>query len=208
MRRQEEEEELQKKKAVQREKAEQLEERRRQEEQRRREHHWQDHLRATESFLQRFERTAQGPLASSSATHTSSRSEAVGSSAREKESQSEQDVQLAHRRVNASFLDRLEGRGRGSEKEDGVKEEEPPYFTSEESNMSERQPPFAHLDPGPEQSCSDWMQEVDSDPDYDWALSQLMNSFPNCCKVFLEDILDQCNGDYDEAYALLISTLS
>uniref|UniRef100_A0A3Q3MV72 Golgi resident protein GCP60-like n=1 Tax=Labrus bergylta TaxID=56723 RepID=A0A3Q3MV72_9LABR len=55
-RRQEEEEELEKMKAVQREKAEQQEQRRRQEEQRRRELHRQDHLRATESLVQRFER--------------------------------------------------------------------------------------------------------------------------------------------------------
>ncbi|XP_060909641.1 epithelial-stromal interaction protein 1 [Labrus mixtus] len=207
-RRQEKDEELEKMKAVQREKAEQQEQRRRQEEQRRRELHRQDHLRATESFLQRFERTAEGPLASSSATHTSSRSEAVGSSAREKEAKSVQDVQLEHRRVNASFLDRLEGRGRGGEKGDGVKEEEPPFFTFEESSVAERRPPFTHLDPGPEQNLSDWMQEGDSDPDSDWALMELMSSFPNCCKVFLEEILDQCNGDYDQASALLISTLS
>ncbi|XP_020493438.1 epithelial-stromal interaction protein 1 [Labrus bergylta] len=212
-RRQEEEEELEKMKAVQREKAEQQEQRRRQEEQRRRELHRQDHLRATESLVQRFERMAEGPLASSSATHTSSRSEAVGSeavgsSAREKEAKSVQDVQLEHRRVNASFLDRLEGRGRGGEKGDGVKEEEPPFFTFKESSVAERRPPFTHLDPGPEQSLSDWTQEGDSDPDSDWALKELMSSFPNCCKMFLEEILDQCNGDYDQAYALLISTLT
>lgn len=46
----------------------------------------------------------------------------------------------------------------------------------------------------------------DPEVDYDWALMKLMNSFPDCARVFLEDILDQCNGDYEQAYTLLIST--
>lgn len=48
----------------------------------------------------------------------------------------------------------------------------------------------------------------DLEPDYDWALMKLINSFPDCCRVFLEDILNQCNGDYEQASTLLISTLS
>ena len=48
----------------------------------------------------------------------------------------------------------------------------------------------------------------DSEPDYDWALMKLINHFPDCSRVFLEDILDQCNGDFEEAYTLLISTLT
>ncbi|XP_034549145.1 epithelial-stromal interaction protein 1 [Notolabrus celidotus] len=194
--RQEEEDELQKMKAVQREKAEKLAEKERQEEQRRRDLHRQDHLRGTEKFLQRFERTAPGPLASNSATHTSSRSEAVESL--QVEPRSVRDVQEEHLRVNAAFLDGLEGRGRG-------REEERPRFTSEESNTAGPELAPTHLDLDPDYS---WMQETDQDPEYDWALMKLMKSFPDCCKAFLEDILDQCNGDYDQASALLISTLS
>ncbi|XP_074550226.1 epithelial-stromal interaction protein 1 [Halichoeres trimaculatus] len=203
--RQEEEEELQMMKAVQREKAERLEERRRQEDQRRREQHKPDHLRATERFLQRFERTAPGLLASSSATPTSSRSEAMQSSQGEKEPKSVKDVQQEHKRVNAAFLDRLEGRGPKWEEEEEEEEEERPCFTSEELDPARRELPPAHLDPNPDYS---WVQEADLDPDIDWALMKLMSSFPDCCKAFLEDILDQCNGDYEQAHILLISTLS
>ncbi|GLD56586.1 epithelial-stromal interaction protein 1 [Lates japonicus] len=210
-RRQEEEAEQQKKRAEQREKAERLEERKRQEEQRRREQHRGDHLRVNESFLQSFERQAPGPLASSSATHTSSRSEAV-----ERKQRSEREVQLEHKRVNSVFLDKLENRGSGSEKaekREGVQEAECPCLASEDLR---HQPPtttgqqlsFDHLKPDPDQSCSGWTEEADSEPDYDWALMKLMNSFPECSKVFLEDILIQCNTDYEQACTLLKSVLS
>ncbi|XP_041662698.1 epithelial-stromal interaction protein 1 isoform X1 [Cheilinus undulatus] len=207
-RRQEEEEALQRMKAVQREKAERLEQRSRQEEQKRRELHKQDHLRTTESFLQRLERTAPGPLASSSATHTSSRRDATENSQMQMASRSVTDMKQEQKRVNSAFLDRLEGRGRGSEESGGVKWEERPYYTSEDPINVKQEPPLAHLDPSKEQSCSSWTQEADSDQDYDWALMKLMNRFPDCCKEFLEDILCQCSGDYEEAQVLLISTLS
>ncbi|XP_070770740.1 epithelial-stromal interaction protein 1 [Enoplosus armatus] len=208
-RRQEEEEELRKKKAVQREKAELQEERRRQEDRRRSQQLKQDHTRTTETFLQRFERTAPGPPASSSATHTSSRSEAG-----EVKQKSVRDVQLEHRRVNSAFLDRLEGRE--SEKEakgGGVREAERPSLVSEDfrrqpSNTPGQQLPLAHLNPDPEQSCCDWTEEADPEPDYDWALMKLITVFPDCSRVFLEDILDQCDGDYERAYTLLMCTLS
>ncbi|XP_044073281.1 epithelial-stromal interaction protein 1 isoform X2 [Siniperca chuatsi] len=212
-RRQEEEEELQKMKAIQREKAEHLEERRKQEEQRRREQLRQDHSRTTESFLQRFERRAPGPLATSSATHTSSRSEVVETKQRE-ESKSVREVQLEHKRVNSAFLDKLEGHESEREtKGESVREAEYPFLASEDfrhqpSSTPGQQLPLAHMNLDPEQSCSDWTQEADPEPDYDWALMKLMNSFPDCCRVFLEDILDQCDGDYEQAYTLLISTLS
>ncbi|XP_051259286.1 epithelial-stromal interaction protein 1 [Dicentrarchus labrax] len=214
-RRQEEEEELQRKKAQQRQLAERQEERRRQEEQRRRELHKQDHLRTTETFLQRFERRAPGPPASGSATHTSSRSEALAGKQRE-ESKSVREVQLEHKRVNSAFLDKLVGRGRESEREtkgEGTQEAEYPCFASEDFGHQPpktpgQQRPFTHLDPDPEQSCSGWTEEADPEPDYDWALMKLMNSFPDCSKIFLEDILNQCNSDYEQAYTLLISALS
>lgn len=190
-RRQEEEEELQKMKTKQRETAERQEERRRREEQRRRQQLERDHLRKTETFLQRFERTAPGPLASVSATHTSSRSEAA-------EPRSVRDVQQDHRRVNSAFLDRLERGGGGSEaSEEGCS-------TSDFSNAG--QPlHLAHLDS--EQSYSGWTEEADDDGD-DSALTRLMKSFPVCSRVFLEEILDQCDGDYERADALLVATLT
>ncbi|XP_022595996.1 epithelial-stromal interaction protein 1 [Seriola dumerili] len=211
-RREEEEANLQRKKAEQRQKAERLEERSRQEEQSRREQFRQDHLRAKASFLQRFERSAPRPLASSSATHTSSRTEAVEI----KQEKSEREVQLDHRRVNSVFLDKLEARGGGSEtetkRERGVQEAERPRSASEhlrhQPSTTTGQVPLAHLKPDPEQSCPGWTQEADPEPDYNWSLMKLMNSFPDYNKAFLEDILDQCNGDYEQAYTLLICILS
>ncbi|XP_068428712.1 epithelial-stromal interaction protein 1 isoform X2 [Clinocottus analis] len=204
-RRQEEEEENQKMKDKQREKAERLEERRRQEEQRRRQQFSQDHARANERFLQRFDRTASGPLASSGAAHTSSRSDAVESKQREEWRAG--DVQQEHRRVNQAFLDNLEGRPGGSEKE--TKEEgvgaclfspPPEYFGHRPSDApGQERPPRAQ--PIPDESSSDWI--ADADPEYDWALVKLMNSFPDYNRAFLEDILDQCNSDYEQAFTLL-----
>ncbi|AWP13617.1 putative epithelial-stromal interaction protein 1-like [Scophthalmus maximus] len=43
----------------------------------------------------------------------------------------------------------------------------------------------------------------DAEADCDWALMELVNSFPGCSRVFLEDILDQCDGDCERAAALL-----
>ncbi|XP_075966404.1 epithelial-stromal interaction protein 1 [Anarhichas minor] len=209
--RQEEDEENQKKKDIQREKADRLEERKRQEEQRRREQLSQDHARKTESFLQRFERTAPGPLASSSAAHMSSRSGAVESKQRE-DLTGVRDVQQEHTRVNQAFLDNLEGRRGGSEKD--TKEEgvwECPSLASEDfrhrpANPRGHQLPPSQPNPDPDQCFADWT--VEADPDYDWALVKLKKSFPDCSRVFLEDILEQCNSDYEQAYTLLDCTMN
>ncbi|TKS67884.1 Epithelial-stromal interaction protein 1 [Collichthys lucidus] len=119
-----------------------------------------------------------------------------------------------HLRVNSAFLDKLEGRGGGSENETkgrGIRQAEDPCFASESfrdqsSNKPGQQLHLAYLDPDPEQSCSSRTEEADPEVDYDWALMKLMNSFPDCARVFLEDILDQCNGDYEQACTLLISS--
>ncbi|XP_029386332.1 epithelial-stromal interaction protein 1 isoform X2 [Echeneis naucrates] len=204
-RREDEEAELQRMKAKQRQKTERLEEKERREQQRREEQFMQDQPRVMETFLQRFERSAPGPLASSSATHTSSRIEV----AEIKQERSERDVELDRRRVNSAFLDKLEGRGRGGQKETrnegGVQEPERSHPAFEDS---QHQPSATatHLKPDPEQGFSSWREEVE--PDYDWSLMKLMNNFPDYSKVFLEDILDQCNGDYEQAYTLLICLLS
>ncbi|XP_026001024.1 epithelial-stromal interaction protein 1-like [Astatotilapia calliptera] len=222
--RQEEEEKLQKMKAIQREKAERLLEKERQEDQRRREEFEQDRLRTQERFLQNFERKASS--ASTTAIRTSSRQnnivgvEKLSSpqrgtmrtaggvvSGREstdvegkqtKESRNLREVQLEHKRVNAVFLDKLEGQARGSERE--------PKFES--TQEAESQAPLSHLKPDPEQSCSGWTEEADPRAEYDQALMKLIKSFPNCDRDFLEDIFTQCNRDYEEASTLLISTLS
>ncbi|KAK5860625.1 hypothetical protein PBY51_022087 [Eleginops maclovinus] len=186
-RRQEEEEENQRMKDKQREKAERLEERERQEHQRRREQHRPDQLRKTETFLQRFERSVPSSLASAGATHTPSRNEAAAGSVR--------DVQLEHRRVNAAFLDRLEGRGEET-KQESIQETPCPSSAFEDFNYN---PP--HLNPEPEHSYLEWTEEAELEPD----LKRLMESFPGYSTDFLEDILVQCNRDCEEAYALLLN---
>lgn len=63
-------------------------------------------------------------------------------------------------RVNSAFLDNLEGRSRGSEKE--IKEEgdwENPYLVPEDLRQQPSDPP-GQLNPEPEQSSYDWTQEV------------------------------------------------
>lgn len=199
-RRQEEEEENQKKKDQQREKAERLEEKKRQEERRRREQFGQDHVRKTDAFLQKFEWTTPGPLASSRVTHA--RLE-PGESKHGEEWKSSRE--LEHRRVNSTFLDNLEARVRGSEKETNEQgiQERPPMapedFRHRMSNPSGQQPPLPHLETDPEQSY----YREEAEPDDDWALMKLMNSFPEYNRAFLEDILEQCNSDYQQAYTLL-----
>ncbi|XP_071782478.1 epithelial-stromal interaction protein 1 [Centroberyx gerrardi] len=243
-RRQEEEEELQKMKDKQREKAERLEERRRREEQRRREQLTQDHLRTTETFLQRFEPAGPAPVASGSATHTSSwhpvhqyrdrqreeensalqlmkeeqrrKSEALEKKQREKEEERKRDAQLDHRRVNSAFLDKLERQGtssgREAEREGGWEAELPSFafedFRQQLSQSPEPQDPLTHLKPGLEHSSSGWAEEADPDPDSEWAVMKLENRFPYCSRAFLQDILTQCSGDYQQAYTLLSDTLS
>ncbi|XP_056145947.1 epithelial-stromal interaction protein 1 [Lampris incognitus] len=219
-RRQEEEEELQKMKAVQREKAERLEERRRQQEQRRSEQFRQDQLRVTESFLQRLELTGQAPTAS---THMSAWSEALGEKQREREEVSERELQLDHRRVNSAFLDKLEARRAEVEREE-VGEGTHPSSTYEDfrcqsDQSSETPDPFIRMKPDTDERFPGWMHEAedglgssaqlfggDPEPDYEWALMKLESRFPECSRVFLEDILIQCNGDYQQAYTLLSDT--
>ncbi|KAA8593109.1 hypothetical protein FQN60_018564 [Etheostoma spectabile] len=129
-----------------------------------------------------------------------SASEAVES---KQKSTSGRDVQLEHRRVNSAFLDKLEGRGSEKKtKEEAVWEAERPFMSTKE-DTPRNQLPVVHLNPDPEQSYYDWTDEAGLEPDVDWALMRLMSSFPDFSKVFLEDILDQCNGDYDQAYTLL-----
>ncbi|KAK2905622.1 epithelial-stromal interaction protein 1 [Channa argus] len=200
---QEEDEENERKKAEQRAKSERLEKKREQEQQRRREELQPDYLRRMENFLQSHERRAPGPLASSNATHTSSTSEASEGTQRQIPVKSTAEVQLEHQRVNSSWLDKLEAQARGGERE-GVREQGASAdFRHLPSTPTGHDAPMAPPKPDAEESCSSWMESADAEPDFDWALMKLMNSFPQYSKVSLEDILDQCDGDYDRAYMLL-----
>ncbi|KAG5833087.1 hypothetical protein ANANG_G00272140 [Anguilla anguilla] len=48
---------------------------------------------------------------------------------------------------------------------------------------------------------ADGTEEAGSDRD--WVVMKLINDFPFCERDFLEDIVDQCDGDYQRAYSLL-----
>lgn len=69
--------------------------------------------------------------------------------------------------MNAAFLDKLEGQGRGSEndvKRERVQEEEHTRLASEDfrhqPSTTEQQVHLTHLKPDPEQSCSDWREKA------------------------------------------------
>ncbi|KAG7463301.1 hypothetical protein JOB18_025743 [Solea senegalensis] len=137
------------------------------------------------------------PLTSSSATHTSSRSESVES----KPKKSLREVQLDQKRVNSAFLDRIEGRG------GGVQKAEPPCLSSADlpqtsSSLTGRQGGSTHLDAEPQQNHTQ-EQETELYLDYDFVLRRLMSDFPQCNRKFLEDIINQCHGDYEQIHSLL-----
>lgn len=166
------------------------------------------YYRTTDNFLQSLERRTPAPVASSSATCTSSGSEAMKSK-QEKPKKSGKEVEEDHRRVNSAFLAKLEGQRRGSENEPEWETERfnmaSEEFRHQPSDAPGHQLPPTHLRPDPEQHRA---EEADPQPDYEWDLMKLMSNFPDCDSVFLEDILIQCNGDYEQAYTILISSLS
>ncbi|XP_047227181.1 epithelial-stromal interaction protein 1 isoform X2 [Girardinichthys multiradiatus] len=162
-RRQEEEEELQKMKAKQREKSECLKKMKEQEDERRREQLHQDHIRTTESFLQRCERRSAAP--SSTAAQTSSMSKKVDSQETDQQTKGIKELQLEHKRVNQAFLDKLECKNRGMEMETHKKfsqEEEPPRLAPDDCRQetAAEKVSLTHPEPDSEQSCSNWTEET------------------------------------------------
>ncbi|XP_018584808.1 epithelial-stromal interaction protein 1 [Scleropages formosus] len=232
------EEEVRKMKAIQREKAIKLEEKKKLEEQKRREQYRQDHQVKTQQFLQRFERSF--PMAASSSLPTSSwgrarehreaqraeeegflmqmkeeqrrKSEILEEKQKQLEEQRERDVDAERRRVNATFLDRLQGKNESS------KEVQPPHLPLEELDVRDLQScefqipttssrPHLHqvpvtlpqLDPPQVQRDKAKGEETD----HEWAVMKLLIRFPSCEREFLQDIVAQCNGDYQQACSLL-----
>nr|XP_040057502.1 epithelial-stromal interaction protein 1 isoform X2 [Gasterosteus aculeatus aculeatus] len=119
----------------------------------------------------------------------------------------ERDVQQEHRRVNQAFLDSLEGRRRGSEQATRA----PPLLAPDDfrhgpCDLAGQRVAPALPDADPDHSFADWTDEAD--PACDGALVKLLKSFPGCSRSFLEDILDQCSGDHQQAHALLDCTMN
>ncbi|XP_046701850.1 epithelial-stromal interaction protein 1 isoform X2 [Silurus meridionalis] len=223
--RQEEEEKIQMMRDIQREKANKLEMKKKQEEERRQELYQHELLMKREAHLQRLERSSPVPIAASSATPTSSwargheyrearkaeeqvtlqqnRDEQRKKSQllEEKQKQEEEDRkrQMENERlcVNSAFLDRLEARGSGS-----VSELLP--WTQELGNVwqtEEPQDPASSPLPFPSQLQTDSAAEEDTD--IEWVVMKLQTKFSYCEREFLESIVSQCNGNYQQAYDLL-----
>ncbi|MCJ8732564.1 hypothetical protein PDJAM_G00212760 [Pangasius djambal] len=224
-RRQAEEEENQRMKAIQREKAIKLEMKKKQEEERRKELYQRELLMKREAHLQRLERSSSVPMAASSSTPTSSR--ARGHEYREarkaedqvalqqkkdeqrrksqileeKQKQEEEDrkrqMENERLRVNTAFLDRLEARGSG-------RASELLPCTPELGNVwqtEEPQDPASSPVPFPSQLHTDSAAEEDTD--FEWVVMKLQTKFSYCEREYLEEIVSQCNGNYQQAYDLL-----
>ncbi|KAJ8349989.1 hypothetical protein SKAU_G00251190 [Synaphobranchus kaupii] len=221
-----EEEQNQLKKAVQREKANKLEENTKQEELQRRYQYEQDHRARTEQFLQRVEKSNSAPTATSSSPSTSSwtrgreyretqreeenmllmqkkeeqrrQSELQEEKQKELEEESQRKIVMEHRRVNSAFLDKIGGRA------SSAWEAEPAPATPEDNNEQQAlEPQVPDSSPGATLTpvLADGTEEDGNDPD--WAVMKLINNFPFYERDFLEDIVDQCNGNYQQAYSLL-----
>ncbi|KAK9969726.1 hypothetical protein ABG768_027876 [Culter alburnus] len=226
--RQADEEEIEKMKVIQREKANKLKMRTKQEEEQRKERYQHDKQKKTEEFLQRFERSSSTVSMASSNTipasswgkcheYRDSRREEENAALlqmkeeqrrktdilEEKQKQQEEDrkrrAEADHRRVNSAFLDRLEARNSG-------RVSEPVTQTPESSNVwldDDDKPQDTALStaPNPSQVHTDSAEEDDSD--LMWNLMKLQNRFPYYDRDMLEDIVKECNGDYQQAYNLL-----
>ncbi|XP_061647335.1 epithelial-stromal interaction protein 1 isoform X2 [Phyllopteryx taeniolatus] len=109
-----------------------------------------------------------------------------------------EDLQQDHAQVNSAFLDKLDRPSGGSVGNP----------TSESGTRGQERP-----GPRPGDDDSGEAEETDQDQDeyqeryryqnLEWALMKLMVNFPDFSRLFLEDILDQCSGDYRQAHALL-----
>ncbi|KAG9349536.1 hypothetical protein JZ751_027981 [Albula glossodonta] len=225
-RRDAEEEENQRMKAIQREKANKLQERRKQEEQERREQFKKDYQERTQHFLQRIEKSNSAPTAMSCSLPTSSwargweyreasrakenallvqkkeeqrmKSELLEEKQKKLEEEREREMFIEHRRVNSAFLDRLQGGARGFQ---GV--ETSCVTTEDDRDWQTTEAHIIDTSPGPElaQGQADSAEEDDDDPS--WVVMKLINNFPFYEREFLEEIVDQCNGNYEQAYSLL-----
>ncbi|XP_015219198.2 epithelial-stromal interaction protein 1 [Lepisosteus oculatus] len=217
-----EEMEIQQKKVLQREKAIRLEERRRQEENLRKEQLRYDHQLSTQQFLQRFENFTVDPVPVNSSLPASSwarghiyreaqkaeeneqlrqkkeeqrrKSELLEENQKWKEEERERELQKEHKRVNAKFLDQIQAHAQSGRKELPFPvntEEERDFHTNGAQDVPKSLEPI--------------LQESEEDGyDLEWTVMKLQTSFPSCERAFLEDIVIQCNGDYNQAYKLLL----
>ncbi|XP_033842953.1 epithelial-stromal interaction protein 1 isoform X1 [Periophthalmus magnuspinnatus] len=175
-RKEEEERKEQEKKDIQRAKAEKLEQKKKRDQERRREQFEEDRHRVTDRFLQGFEQKA----ASAKPAPSRIPEPVATSSDTGNVRMSLEEKQRDHKRTNAQFLDRVERQ----------------TVCGESSSSSSPSPPEP-------ESCRAHTAADASGPDFEWALMKLMSNFPQFDKDVLQDLLRQCDGDYEETYNLL-----
>ncbi|KAJ3591573.1 hypothetical protein NHX12_006706 [Muraenolepis orangiensis] len=199
----EEQEENQRMKDEQREKAKQLEENTKQRAQRRSQALREDHVRATETFLQNLQHQDSLPAslprggeererwrgAESSGLHLKKRQQTLPvpqgqtlqDDPREREMGSGREQADHKMPLNSAFLDGLVGR------------------------------PVTHVAKDPPQDRARWPEspkEPKPDAELELVVTNLELLFPECSRRFLEDIVLQCDGDAEQASDLLSQTLS
>ncbi|KAJ8253371.1 hypothetical protein GJAV_G00212190 [Gymnothorax javanicus] len=232
-RREQEEEQNQLKKAMQRDKAMKLTEKRRQEDQQRKLQFEPDRLEKTEQLSQRIkEKSSSAPTATSITPPASSwtrgreyreaqrqqesaafremkeaqrqKSELQEAKQLKMEEKRQREIVSDHRRVNSAFLDRLQG------VTNHAREAERPLPTPEDSDaqhpLGPESAPGAPLSvepSGPTVTPGLAESAEEDDCDTDWVVMKLVNQFPFYERELLADIVDQCGGDYEQAYELL-----
>lgn len=226
-RRQAEEEENQEKKAIQREKAN-LQKIRDQQKEKEREAKYrpdqqmkrEEHLQSLEMSRSVFVPTSSSTPASSWARgHTYSQSRKAEEQKGLQEMKNEQrrksdvleekqkqltedrkkELEVARMRVNSAFLDKLEARGSG-------RESELISSMSEAGNVGQREEPQEPaLSPVPTSSFleSEYAEDEEEDHDVEWIVMKLQSEFPYYEPEALQEILSQCENQYQKAYDLL-----
>ncbi|MFT7817950.1 epithelial-stromal interaction protein 1 [Arapaima gigas] len=140
------------------------------------------------------------------------KSEILEEKQKQLEQQRERDMDTDRRRVNAAFFDKLQGNNRS------CNEVRPLHSALVESGSGDHQPceiqiPTRSLRPLLDQVANMSLQpdspQVYTDKakgeehDHEWAMMKFLSRFPNYERGFLQDIVSQCNGDYEQACSLL-----
>ncbi|XP_038658793.1 epithelial-stromal interaction protein 1 isoform X2 [Scyliorhinus canicula] len=207
-----EELEYQKKKEIQREKANKLLEKQRQAEEQRRAHLQAEHYQANQQFLQRIETKRASGHTLPPLTHTvqtTLRSEFAAENESRVETERHKRLQDEHRRKNKAFLDNLET-------SQGASENVLPFCTSvcNEENMIS-----GNMHSAPELTSKDlrenkrhnsgciikdtFCRDSPKGTDSDWNLMKLQSCFPDYEMAVIEELLLQCDGDYEKLIQLL-----
>ncbi|RXN20980.1 epithelial-stromal interaction 1 [Labeo rohita] len=123
----------------------------------------------------------------------------------EKQKQQEEDrkrrTEADHRRVNLAFLDRLEASSSGRVPEPVTQTPESSSVWLDEDDDDDIDEPQDTALSNPSQIHAD-RSEAD-DGDHTWTLMKLQNRFPYYERDMLEEIVKQCDGNYQKAYELL-----